>query len=76
MKKTKTCENRGKEFEAVNARSLYCCQTCREESKKLMKAQREKTGTTKCNLTINEINQRALAENLSYGQYVAKYHLY
>ena len=31
---------------------------------------------TKNNLTINEINALALAEHLSYGQYVAKYHLY
>ena len=75
MKKSKECENCGKTFVPTNSRSLYCCPACREESKKLMKAQREKAGKTKYNLSINEINERALAEHLTYGQYVAKYGL-
>jgi len=76
MNKSKECENCGKTFVPTNSRSLYCCPTCREESKKRMKAQRERMEKTKNNLTINEINALALAEHLSYGQYVAKYHLY
>jgi DNA-directed RNA polymerase subunit RPC12/RpoP len=75
MKKLKECENCGKEFVPTNSRSLYCCERCREESKRLMKRQRERMGMTKTTMTINEINAKALAERLSYGQYVAKYGL-
>ena len=75
MKKSKDCENCGKSFVPTNSRSLYCCAKCREESKKLMKTQRKKTGMTKNNLSINEINKAALKEHISYGQYVAKYEL-
>lgn len=75
MKKSKECENCGKLFALKNTRGLYCCEACREESKKRMKARRENTRKTKSNMTINQINEKALAEHLSYGQYVAKYHL-
>ena len=73
MKKSKECENCGKSIVPTNTRSLYCCQKCREESRKLLKAQREKKGRTKCNMTVSEINERARAEHLSYGQFVGKY---
>lgn len=84
MLKEKKCEICGKVFIANNVRSLYCSEPCRQKGKLLKKenSSKRKTGRTgkrkmeKDKRTINEINTAALAEHLSYGQYVAKYHLY
>ena len=81
MLKEKKCEICGKSFISNSDRSLYCSEPCRQKGKIVKREERkereeEKKRTVKDKRTINQINEAALAENLSYGQYVAKYHLY
>lgn len=65
----------------------YCCEECRYKAQlKRQQAERDKCKKPKAeekpkdrprkhNLTLGEINARARAEGLNYGQYVAKYGL-
>lgn len=63
----------------------YCCAECREKARfkkkaeecKKPKVKSEKNAVRRKNrlgsLSIEQINKRARAEGLTYGQYVAKY---
>lgn len=81
MLKEKKCEICGKSFISNSARNLYCSEPCRQKGRLVKKEERkerelEKKKAIKDKRTIKQINEAALAEHLSYGQYVAKYHLY
>lgn len=69
-----TCEICGKEFEASSIKVKVCSDKCRKKVAHLQKIERlrlkMKAGKK---LTILEINEMALAEHISYGQFVGKY---
>lgn len=68
------CEICGKSYEAKNERSKYCSDRCRAKAaheRELDRLRYKQRAGKK--LTIREINELALAEHISYGQYVAKY---
>ena len=81
MLREKKCEICGKVFITNNVRNIYCSPPCRQKGRtykkeELQEREREKKRAKSSKLTITQINELALAEHLSYGQYVAKYHLY
>lgn len=71
------CKFCGKEFIYDAPKKTYCSPLCREiatrknREKKKVIAERNKTPK----LSILEINKRAEAEGLTYGEYVSKYNL-
>lgn len=85
----KNCLVCGKEFVRVKqTRRIYCSKECQYiatlEKQKLYKRNMRELEKKKIHidepkpkkgLSIKEINERALKEHLSYGQYVSKYGL-
>ena len=70
------CRICGKTFVAEYWKAKYCSYECKQDARKQRKKQqieelRHRMDTKK--LTIEDINELALAEHLSYGQFVAKY---
>jgi tRNA(Ile2) C34 agmatinyltransferase TiaS len=66
------CLHCGKKFRAAGSKK-YCCAECKKAAAKersRIKAQKKKGITA-----LDQIAAAALAEGLSYGQYVAKYKL-
>ena len=68
----KKCEHCGGHFNAARINIKYCCRSCRdkayrERQKSPYNEKREKKMDRIC-----EINEKARAEGLSYGQYVGK----
>lgn len=68
------CDGCGKQFTA-NRKRAYCCNECRMEANGRYRKQQKKE-KPKPKYTLAEINARARAERLTYGQYMAKYGLY
>ena len=84
--KIKICRLCGKEFEReIHSRMVYCSAECKKAAKhaqklesirKIKNIEKAKAKTKpKTGPTVNEINEKALIEGLSYGQYVSKYGL-
>lgn len=82
----KICEFCGKEYTAKNANRKYCSGECNRKvcairrkegirSCRVKEEKAEKGAHTKINLEVDRIEVLAERENLSYGQYVAKYGL-
>lgn len=73
----RTCVICGKDFITETWRSKYCSYECKIEGAKKREAERLKELKGKHQqgkkLTIEEISALALAEHISYGQWVAKY---
>ena len=70
----KICETCGKEYEEDDEKSRYCSRICRmkaQKEKDLEKIRKKWKEGEK--LTINEINELALSEHMSYGQWVGRY---
>lgn len=84
--RTFNCEVCGKQV-ATTAYNQKYCPECRLVARKAKgevwyrqnilrkKAEKERAKRQKKPLTLEEINRKALAEGLSYGKYVVKYHL-
>lgn len=77
MLREKRCTICGKKFLGRPNR-MYCSPACRAKSQsKAYKEEQESKVKKKSEtriLSIEEINRRARAEGLSYGQYMAKYY--
>lgn len=74
MKEWKECAICHRIFKAVNERNLYCSAKCLQEAKNEQRRNKVKIRRAGENCeSIEEINRKALAEHLTYGQYVAKY---
>lgn len=74
----RTCKYCGQEF--VSNGLKFCSEQCRTEKEKINKKElfektKLKAAEGKEKLSIAEINMLALAEHISYGQYVTKYGL-
>ncbi len=69
-----TCKICGKEFETKSDHAKYCSDRCMEKAaySKNIECLKLKMQTGR-KLSILEINELALSEHLSYGQFVAKY---
>lgn len=78
----KTCEMCGKEFTAKSNSAKYCCNECRKEANRTRNLQiyhEHKGGGRPKNppkvrrkSRIDEINAKARAAGMTYGQYVAE----
>ena len=80
VKRGKTCPVCGNFFIGGNNKK-YCSAECREKARRKMTGEgRKKPKENKeCKrkigvLSIGEVNRRARAEGLTYGQYMAKYY--
>ncbi len=78
METKKKCPVCGNLFEGRSTK-IYCCSECKckaQTQKKLQECKKPKTVQRKkkhSSLSLEQINKRARAEGLTYGQYVAKY---
>lgn len=79
MLKEKTCPICGNFFTG-RPNKIYCSAKCRIKSdNKRLSKERKKPKVNECKgkikaLSLEEINRRARAEGLTYGQYMAKYY--
>lgn len=64
-----------KEFKTMRVKT-YCSNECRYAANGQKKEVNKDKGKTKPKVSLAELNARARAEVLSYGQYMAKYGLY
>ena len=84
MERVRTCEMCGNKF-VGRPNKKYCSEECRKkgaaeynrkrsEERQKPKVENKKPKSKLRALTIEQINRRARAEGLTYGQYVAKYY--
>lgn len=75
MSKGKTCPMCGTFFTG-RSNKIYCSAECAKKAKHKPSGNKRGVGckTTIRTLSIEEIAQRARAEGMSYGQYLAKYY--
>lgn len=74
MKEWKECSICHRIFKSTNERHIYCSHKCLQEAKNEQRRNKIKIRPIASQSEfIEEINRKALAEHLSYGQYVAKY---
>lgn len=75
----KQCKYCGEKFIAFSNGKIYCSAECKSAALKIVRLKiakprpKKKKGST--HNSIVEIQKRAQAEGLTYGQYVAKYNL-
>ena len=68
-RRTFECAFCGKDFES-DARRKYCSAECREDAKR---ENQKRKKPKKAKVSLEQINELARKEGLTYGQYFAKY---
>lgn len=78
MKRTKPydhiCIQCHTQFQSYSFKSLYCSQRCKDKARKVdIENEEKRKKLQQPDITIADIAKMASDENMTYGQYVAKY---